>query len=303
MSVVWANVPKMAACTPLLEPAAPMLEDALLISATGKAVAKLLRPLVRLLLKHSFSYSAFEAIAKRVYVETAMQDFQLPGRKPSVSRASVLTGLTRKDVNTLLNEPWSGIDSDSTHYNRAARVLTLWVRDADFHQPDGSPRPLPIEGTGGFAELVRKSRGDVPWRAVLDELERVGSVQVDSDGIVRLVQRAFVPSSSTQAVMAILGADASELIETIAYNMDRGSGPARYQRKVMHTGIPISQLPQFRDLSSKKAQELLEVFDAWLSERDLSDIPESQWPKGATARVGVGVYYYEELSAGDGGTR
>ena len=50
-----------------------MLEDSVLISAIGLSLAKLLRPLVRLLLKHSFPYSAFESIAKRVYVETAME--------------------------------------------------------------------------------------------------------------------------------------------------------------------------------------------------------------------------------------
>ena len=279
-----------------------MHEDSLLISAIGKSLGTLLRPLVRLLLKHSFPYSAFESVAKRVYVETAMEDFALPGRKPSVSRASVLTGLTRKDVNALLSEPWAGIDTESTHYNRAARVLTLWVRDAEFHNADGTPRVLEIDGPGGFADLVRKSRGDVPWRAVLDELERVGSVDMTKDGSVRLLQRGFVPSTSTQALMGILGADVRELIETIAYNMDRGSDPARYQRKVMYTRIPVEDLPQFRELSSKKSQALLEAFDHWLSERDRDDIPDSDSPKRPTARVGVGIYYYEEVSK-DGGNQ
>src|ERR1700760_4467084 len=87
-----------------------MLEDSVLVSAMGLALAKLLRPLVRLLLKHSFPYSAFESIAKRVYVETAMEDFPLPGRKPPGPRAAILTGLTRKDVNLLLAEPSSRAD-------------------------------------------------------------------------------------------------------------------------------------------------------------------------------------------------
>src|ERR1700758_3508290 len=132
-----------------------MLEDSVLVSAIGLALAKLLRPLVRLLLKHSFPYSAFESIAKRVYVETAMADFALPGRKPSISRAAILTGLTRKDVNVLLAEPPAPGDGTATHYNRAARVLTAWVREARFAGPGGAPRPLQIEGEDGFAELVR----------------------------------------------------------------------------------------------------------------------------------------------------
>ena len=124
-----------------------MLEDSALTQALGTALARLLRPLVRLMLQHSFSYSAFESVAKRVYAECAMEDFALPGRKPSVSRAAILTGLTRKEVNTLLTEPWNGANADSTHYNRAARVVTAWVRESRFSGIDGMPRALAMEGT------------------------------------------------------------------------------------------------------------------------------------------------------------
>src|ERR1700712_241808 len=116
-----------------------MLEDSVLISAIGLALAKVLRPLVRLLLKHSFPYSALESIAKRVYVETAMEDFALPGKKPSISRAAILTGLTRKDVNLLLAEPSSRADIATAHRNRAARVLTAWVRDPFYADAEGNP--------------------------------------------------------------------------------------------------------------------------------------------------------------------
>ena len=33
--------------------------------------------------------------------------------------------------------------------------------------------------------------------------------------------------------------------------------------------------------------------DAWLAEHDLSGVPEEDW--GATARVGMGIYYFEEI--------
>ncbi|HEY9023198.1 MAG TPA: DUF6502 family protein [Burkholderiaceae bacterium] len=271
-----------------------MLEDSALTTALGAALARLLRPIVRLMLKHSFSYSAFESVAKRVYAECAMEDFALPGRKPSVSRAAILTGLTRKEVNTLLTEPWSGANADSTHYNRAARVVTAWVREARFSGTDGSPRALAMDGPDGFNELVRLHGGDVPARAVLDELTRVGSVRVRDDGRVQLVQRGFVPNEGMIAKIAILGSDVRDLAETITFNIEQTRAPdARYQRKVMHFGIPPEALPAFRALSGKQAQKLLEGLDAWLSEHDLSALPESEW--GDTARVGVGIYYFEEI--------
>ena len=272
-----------------------MLEDSVLISAIGLALAKLLRPLVRLLLKHSFPYSAFESIAKRVYVETAMEDFALPGKKPSISRASILTGLTRKDVNLLLAEPSSRADASGTHYNRAARVLTAWVREPRFAGADGAPQPLPVDGADGFADLVRRHGGDVPVRAVLDELQRVGAVQVLADGRVALRQRAFVPHDSMVQKLGILGTDVGELIETITHNIEHGANDARYQRKVMHVGIPIEALPAFREMSARQSQALLEGLDAWLTEHDIEHLPASGLPPGDTARVGVGIHYFEQL--------
>ena len=272
-----------------------MLEDSVLISAIGLALAKLLRPLVRLLLKHSFPYSAFESIAKRVYVETAMEDFALPGKKPSISRAAILTGLTRKDVNLLLAEPSSRADVANAHRNRAARVLSAWVRDPHYAGPDGHPKAIPLDGPDGFAELVRLHGGDVPARAVLDELQRVGSVQTLAGGLIGLRQRAFVPNNSVVQKLAILGTDVSELIQTISHNIEHGATDARYQRKVMHVGIPIEALPAFREMSARQSQALLEGLDAWLTEHDIEHLPRAGLPAGDTARVGVGIHYFEQL--------
>jgi len=274
-----------------------MLEDSVLISAIGLALAKLLRPLVRLLLKHSFPYSAFESIAKRVYVETAMEDFALPGKKPSISRAAILTGLTRKDVNLLLAEPSSRADVSTSHYNRAARVLTAWVREPRFAAADGTPRTLALDGPDGFAELVRAHGGDVPARAVLDELQRVGAVQMQVDGRVALRQRAFVPHESMVQKLGILGTDVGELIETITHNIEHGATDARYQRKVMHVGIPVTALPAFREMSARQSQALLEGLDAWLTEHDIEHLPLSGLDIGDTSRVGVGIHYFEQLTS------
>jgi hypothetical protein len=274
-----------------------MLEDSTLVSAIGLALAKLLRPLVRLLLKHSFPYSAFESIAKRVYVETAMADFALPGKKPSISRAAILTGLTRKDVNLLLAEPSSRADRATGYYNRAARVLTAWVREPRFAGLGESPQPLSIDGPDGFGELVRLHGGDVPTRAVLDELQRVGAVQVLADGRVALRQRAYVPQDSMVQKLGILGTDVGELIETITHNIEHGATDARYQRKVMHVGIPVDALPAFREMSARQSQALLEELDAWLTEHDIEHLPDTGLPPGDTARVGVGIHYFEQLTS------
>ena len=67
------------------------------------ALLKLLRPLVRILLRNGVSHRTFAEIAKWGYVDVAHQEFGLEGRKQSISRVSVLTGLSRKEVMRVRN--------------------------------------------------------------------------------------------------------------------------------------------------------------------------------------------------------
>jgi hypothetical protein len=266
-------------------------------AALSAALAKLLRPVVRLLLRHAVPYGVFEEIAKKVYVDVALSEFAVPGRKPSMSRASILTGLTRKDVRRLLEAAPPDPNGTATQYNRAVRVLTAWTRDPALRTPAGEPMPLPVEGEPGFAALVRQHSGDMPVRAVLDELLRLGAVQMGDDGRLELLQRGYVPRQSELGKIGILGTDTAELAQTILHNIEQGQADPRYQRKVMHVGIPVDALPEFRRLSAAQSQALLEAFDAWLQARDVKHRPT---PPDAgpvqTARVGVGIYYFEETT-------
>jgi hypothetical protein len=258
------------------------------------AVMRLLRPLVRLLLRHAVPFAAFEALAKRVFVEAALQDFAIPGKKPSISRASILSGLTRKDVQRLVAEPVAADDAQAptAHYNRAVRVLTGWVRDADFADANGNPRALAADGPLSFATLAKRHSGDMPARAVLDELLRVGAVRRRDDGCIEPVARAYVPQKSALDKVAILGNDVADLINTIDHNIQHGAADPRFQRKVMYHRIDIDALPAFRQLSADQAQALLEKLDRWLAEHHT--VPARPKPGAGTARVGMGIYYFEE---------
>jgi len=267
--------------------------DNTLQQALDRAITRLLRPLFRILLRHNVSFGAFEELAKRTYVDVALHDFGIPGKKPSISRASILSGLTRKEVQRLSTIPPTVAVDTGERYNRAARVLTGWLRDSDFRDPDGAPRALALQdGDASFHALVRRHSGDMPARAVLDELLRVGAVRQRGDGHVELVARAYVPQRSTVDKLGILGQDVADLIATIDHNLDHGKQDPRFQRKVMYHSVPLDAVPAFRALSTVKAQALLEEFDAWLDEHDVGNPPDR--PDAPRARVGMGIYYFHE---------
>lgn len=260
--------------------------------ALSAAVLRVLRMLARLLLRHGVSFKAFSEIAKRAYIESAENDFALPGRKSTISRVAVLTGLTRKEIQKLGNTDTTSDAETLMRYNRAARVVSGWARDKDFRDGEGEPRPLSFDGQDtSFSELVRRYSGDMPPRAVLDELTRVGAVQRANDGNVVLVQHAYIPRSSDADKLAILGTDVAELIDTIDHNLGEDARP-RFQRKVMYDNLPIEAVEKFRELGAARSQALMEYLDSWLSQHDREANPASEGE--GRMRAGIGIYYFEE---------
>ncbi len=261
--------------------------------ALAGALLVLLRPLVRLLLRYGIPYGAFADLAKRVYVEVAEREFVIPGRKQTVSRISVITGLTRKEVRRLLAMEPPDNAEELQRYNRAARVISGWVRDPRFRDRAGRPAALPIEGPSpNFADLVREYSGDIPARAILDELVRVGAVESLKDGRVRLRARAYVPAAGEADKLAILGTDVADLISCIDHNLKCPPEEAFFQRKVAYDNLPREATAELRRLAAERAQSLLEELDRWMAARDRDTNPGVQGT--GRKRASLGIYYYEE---------
>lgn len=262
-----------------------------------RSVEQLLAALFRVLLRHGMSFTAFEALAKRVYVDVALREFGIPGKKPSISRAAILSGLTRKEVQHLVAdapaERAMGVAGVAERENRAIRVLSAWSRDADFLDAEGAPRVLALqEGAASFAALVRRHSGDVPVRAVLDELVRVGAVLRHDDGRVELLQRAFLARGAVDKIEH-LGTDVADLVRTIDHNIERADDP-RFQRRVMYHDMPRNVVAEFRKFSAAQAMALLVKLDRWLAARSAAHEAADPDPKQAPVRLGMGIYYFEE---------
>lgn len=259
--------------------------------ALSAAILRMLRPLVRLLLRHGVSYGTFADLAKWVYVDVADKEFSVPGRKQTVSRISVITGFSRKEVSRIQAIETPDDEAVVQQYNRAARVISGWLRDEQFTLSDGEPAVLALEGDSSFAELVKAYSGDMPSRAVLDELLRVKAVEL-VDGNVRLLTNAYVPAEGEDEKLHILGTDVALLINTIDYNLENSQENPYFQRKVAYDNLPEEVLPLLRELSREKAQALLEELDRHLVKHDRDSNPEVTG--SGRKRAGLGIYYFEE---------
>jgi len=261
-------------------------------AALSEAAQAVLRPLVRILLRNGVAYGAFAELTRRVYAEVAEREFALAGRKQTVSRISTLTGLTRKEVTRIQSEEGPS-QADNERYNRPARVISGWVREKRYHDRRGRPAELQMEGDArSFSALVREFSGDIPPRAMADELARVGAIEIMPDGKVRLLTRAYIPRGDQVEKLGILGADVADLIRTIDHNLTCAPGEAYFQRRVSYDNIPREMLPTLTKQLSRKAQSCLESIDRVLAAADRDRSPAV---KGTgRARTGVGIYYFEE---------
>jgi Family of unknown function (DUF6502) len=247
------------------------------------AVSRILRPLVRMLVRNGVPADALTEVVRKTYVDVADQDFQLGGKRQTVARISVLTGLHRKEVARLRGLDSLEISVEASRRNRAATVISAWLRDVDFLDRKGDPRDLSFSGDNSFSELVRRYSGDMKPRAMADELLASGAIE-EVDGRLRMSSRGYVPGTDPAEMVAVLGTDPVQLIETIDHNMQHAE--RLYQRKVEYDNVPDEYATEFRALSARLAQHLLEELDRWLAARDLGR-KSSRKP---TLTLGLGIY-------------
>ena len=269
-----------------------------------RALETLLIPVVRVALKRGLAFGRFSELVKRAYVAAARRDFTVPNRKLTMSRVAVLTGMTRKEASRLMqDDPDEQLgDRMIRQVNRAARVVTAWVEDPEFHDGEGAPASLPFESseTPAFTDLVSKHGADVGARAVLDELVRVGAVAERADGHLYLTNSAYIPSSDEGAKLDILGTDVADLVAAIDNNLDPERDTPFFQRKVSYDNLPASYLPLLRERLSKRGQELLEELNADMAAHDRDARPDGDiTDDDARSRAMVGIYYYEDSQDGD----
>jgi hypothetical protein len=242
------------------------------------------------------AYGTFAELARKAFVDEGFEHIERSGKRPTVSSVSALTGLTRKETKRLReSSPADDVES-SQRYNRAIRVISGWVNDERYHRENGEPAILPFDGPGAsFSSLVRQYSGDVPPVAMLSVLEMSRNIARSDAGLV-LQERAYIPMSTPVEKLSILGTDVAELIGTIGHNLEVEPGQRFFQRKVSNTIVRASALPEFRELSNRKSQELLEEYHAWLTAHQVSE-PMNE--SDQAAYVAIGVFYSENPDASD----
>lgn len=264
------------------------------------AVVRVLRPLMRVLIRHEMSHAEFSELARQAYVKEAYEHFSIEGRKMTYSRVAVLTGLTRKEVVRQVNLAESDSENSSTSSpTRAVRVIDGWLRDEEFQTEDGLPAQLPLQGSvGSFAALVARYSGDITLGAIADELVRVGVVVRPTKDTVELIEAGYIPQADEMEKVHILSVCTADLLSTAVHNLSAEQDDRRFQRQLSYADVPESIAEEFRVEAASRSSKLLEDLSNLLLSKK-KKFRKSKSTSESVKRVGLGIYYHQGIAANE----
>jgi hypothetical protein len=253
-----------------------------------ESALKILRPLVRVMIRNGVPCNSFEEIARKAYVDEAFLMSEKSQQKATISSVAAQTGLSRKEVKRLNEIEDIHNLAIEQKYNRAIRVISGWVNDEDFIDAHGNTRTLAIDGKqNSFSELVKQYSGYLTTIAMVDLLVAADCVEKKGN-MVSLIKHAYVPNQNPAEIIKVLGTDTNELLNTIDFNLTAEECDKRYQRKVSTALLDLNAIEQFKELSNRKSQALLEELDAWLSQHEVNQDDED------ARYISLGIYYYQQ---------
>jgi hypothetical protein len=248
-----------------------------------QALLRLLQPLARLALAGGWTLPALVE-ALKVALATAAAD---EDPRSSMSQLSVRTGVHRKDLRRIAGRP-----APRTARSPVSEAFARWRTDPRFVTARGRPRVLPrLAPPGGgpsFETLAASVTTDVHPRAVLDELQRLGLVEVDAHDRVRLVATAFVPRRDRSQMLGLLAENVGDHLDAAVANL-RGDGGRFLEQAMFSDGLSAESAAAF----NRATRRVWELASAELMP-ELQRLFDADRSRGAAGdhRVRLGVYGY-----------
>ena len=255
-----------------------------------RALTRLLRPLVRLLIRSGLTFPILADLLRTLYVEVAAAD--LPEQARTDSRLSLLTGIHRKELRRQRVQEGGSREPEVVTLN--SQVIGRWLGDPAYTAPDRAPLKLRRTGPApSFEALVASVTRDMRSRAVLDEWLAKGIAALDAEGFVHLHVAAFLPQEDTEARLFYFARNVHDHVAAAAANIVTSGAPPFLERSAHYDKLGVDAaaavVRHARDAATKV---LLDVNRAALAIAD-QDEAANPGPR-RTQRVNFGVYVYLE---------
>jgi len=236
-------------------------------SSANKVAFGIAQRFASLALPLGFSIGEFLAASKEAFIEAATELLKSRGIRPTTSRIAVMTGLTRAEVSRIRDG--NTILPAAVSEPRTERVMNAWFTDPEFLDEDGAPRVLPEFGELSFELLVKKYSGDMPRRALLEELIAGGMATRENGDRIRALRRHHCASSISDEELSKLETE----VELFVANP--GTNATRTITVEFPDGIP----PSVRRNINQRTERFLEGISDYLHAESARISSENDGPK------------------------
>lgn len=252
------------------------------------ALARILRPLLRVFVREGITLPVVYRALKVLYVEVAERDFALDAQPMTDSRIAILTGVHRRDVRRLRAEPIAVAKTGRP--TLVATVVGRWLSEPETLDAAGAPLPLPRTAEVGpsFESLVASVSQDVRPRTVLDEMARQGLVTVE-DGRVALAPDTVAGARDLDQKLYFFAMNAGDHMAAAAENLMQDP-PPNLERAVFYNRLSPESVAELEAMAREEGMAMLLRLNAAARARQARDAHSA----GATQRFRFGVYFYRE---------
>jgi hypothetical protein len=262
--------------------------------ASFDSVARALEPFAHLYLAAGLGAVEFTTAVKLAFVRAAAGKSVTSG-KLNISAISVTTGLTRKEIRSLLEltKAQSKLRLRDIAQQRTNRVIQGWRTDPEFLDRAGNPAPLHIKGKERSVEaLAKRYAGDVTKSSVLKELERIGAILSAKEEVVQLRKANTRIGGLRQGTLLHMAARVEDLASTLLANAEDSRNPT-FTGFREAKALPPDVAAVFIKTFTERSAMLLDSVERWFAlQPKQRQGTRSGDPSGH--RVGIGVYLVDE---------
>ena len=268
--------------------------------ALVRALRRVLRPLVKLMLASGVTYPYLAELLKNLFVDVAASEFCLDSKVPTDSRISLMTGVHRKDVSRLRANLQKSVETAPEVVSLGAQLVAVWLGTSRYQNEQGDPLPLPrFVSEGGdisFEGLVASVNTDIRSRVVLDEWLRLGVVRFDEQNRVCLNAQAFVPTEGFDEKAFYFGHNLHDHALAAAHNL-LGGQPPFLERSVQYDALSPASVALLAKQSQDLGMKALLAVNKSALAFEQADAQPMAGETTARQRMTFGIYFYTAPTA------
>lgn len=255
-----------------------------------RSIRHVMRPVIRLMMRHGIVLQTFNELVKSVFTEEAEKEIAASGGPTTDLQISLMTGIHRKEVKRFRDEGYESFILSQTLCT-GADVVTRWLTDKRFLSGRREPKPLTTrrgEPIDSFANLVRAVNAELRPNAVLAEMVRLGVVKVENER-AHLVVDAFVPQKGFDDRVQYLAENGHDYLSTVVHNIGQPKAPM-LEQSLSANALSAASAEELE----RTARNLWKLVMQQVMERAIELEARDKAAGQVDSRINFGVYFYNE---------